>query len=152
MPLSTLEIGLMVSVLLSAIALAAALKSLALARQQEAQNEKLFQQLAREVSSTASGSVGMGHRLLSMEKRLQTTPQTSLHISSLDSSGIYAHNNALSTQKIDYYNDEEFQSYSQAAQLLKLGLDSEEVARRCGLSRAEASLIQMMQMKVSNVG
>jgi hypothetical protein len=27
-----------------------------------------------------------------------------------------------------------------------MGLDTEEVARRCGLSRAEVSLIQMMQI------
>jgi hypothetical protein len=68
----------------------------------------------------------MGQRLLAMEKRLQEEPQKP-------------------DQKIDYYNDEDFQPYSQAAQLFKLGLDAEEVARRCGLSRAEASLIQMMQ-------
>jgi hypothetical protein len=56
-----------------------------------------------------------------------------------------------SDKKIDYYNDEDFQPYSQAAQLFKLGLDAEEVARRCGLSRAEASLIQMMQVNSNSV-
>jgi transcriptional regulator len=70
----------------------------------------------------------MGQRLLAMEKRLLEEPQKA-------------------DQKIDYYNDDDFQPYSQAAQLFKMGLDAEEVARRCGLSRAEASLIQMMQMK-----
>ncbi len=132
MTLSTLEIGLIVCLLLSVVALAVALKSLSCARQLEVKTEKLFQRLAHELSVSTSGSVGMGHRLLSMEKRLQSAPPTN--------------------QKIDYGNDEDFQPYSQAAQLFKLGLDSEEVARRCGLSRAEASLIQMMQIKASNVG
>ncbi len=129
--MSTLEIELLGSLLLSVIALAVALKSLASSRQQALQTEKLFQRLTRELTVSASGSVGMGQRLLSMEKRLQAAPPT--------------------TQKIDYHNDEDFQPYSQAAQLFKLGLDSEEVARRCGLSRAEASLIQMMQMKANSV-
>jgi hypothetical protein len=62
---------------------------------------------------------------MAMEKRIQAGSQKS--------------------EKIDYYQDEEFQPYSQAAQLFKMGLDSEEVARRCGLSRAEASLLEVMQ-------
>lgn len=131
MVLSVVEIALIISLSLSIIALAVALKSLSSARQQQLETEKLFQRLTRELTVSKSGSVGMGQRLLSMEKRLQAAPQT--------------------TQKIDYYNDEDFQPYSQAAQLFKLGLDSEEVARRCGLSRAEASLIEMMQLNASKV-
>jgi hypothetical protein len=124
-PLTPLELGLLVSLLTSVVALIIAFKSLRVARAQQANTEKLIQKLARDLAMSNSGSVGMGQRLLAMEKRLQE-PQTS-------------------DQKIDYYNDEDFQPYSQAAQLFKLGLDAEEVARRCGLSRAEASLIQMMQ-------
>jgi hypothetical protein len=79
----------------------------------------------RDLAASNSGSVGMGQRLMAMEKRLQSGPQKS--------------------EKIDYYNDEEFQPYSQAAQLFKMGIECDEVARRCGLSRAEASLLEMMQ-------
>ncbi len=129
--LTRLEIGLIVSLFLSVVALGIALKSLLRTHGQDSQMEKLYQRLARELSVSSSGTVGMGQRLLSIEKRLQTSPQT--------------------PQKIDYYKDDDFQPYSQAAQLFKLGLDSEEVARRCGLSRAEASLIQMMQVKTDNI-
>ncbi len=80
----------------------------------------------REVAASSSGSVGMGQRLLAMEKRLQA-------------------NATKPAEKSDYYNDDEFQSYSQAAQMFKMGMDCDEVARRCGLSRAEASLLEMMQ-------
>ncbi|MES2823811.1 MAG: DUF2802 domain-containing protein [Pseudomonadota bacterium] len=131
MVLSILEMGLIVCLILSVVALAVSLKSLANTRQQGVETEKLIQRLSRELSVSASGSVGMGQRLLTMEKRLQSAPQTN--------------------QKIDHSNDEDFQPYAQAAQLFKLGVDSEEVARRCGLSRAEASLIQMMQIKTSNL-
>lgn len=136
MSLSLLEIGLIVSFLvgvavLGVVALVVALKSLRIARAQQANTELLIQKLTRDLALSNSGSVGMGQRLLAMEKRLQE-PQKD-------------------DKKIDHYNDEDFQSYSQAAQLFKLGLDAEEVARRCGLSRAEASLIQMMQMKASDI-
>ena len=123
--MAVLEVGMSISAVVSVIALTIAVLSLKHVRRQAEVNEKLIQKLMREVAASSSGSVGMGQRLLAMEKRLQE-PQTP-------------------DKKIDYYNDEDFQPYSQAAQLFKLGLDAEEVARRCGLSRAEASLIQMMQ-------
>jgi hypothetical protein len=127
MQLTPLEIGLVTTLFISIVALIIAIKSWRMARAQQDHTEKLIQKLTRELAVSNSGSVGMGQRLLAMEKRLQEEPAKS--------------------EKIDYYNDDDFQPYSQAAQLFKMGLDAEEVARRCGLSRAEASLIQMMQMK-----
>ena len=121
-----LEIGLLVCVVVSVLALAVSLHSLQRVRQQAGANEKLIQKLMREVAASSSGSVGMGQRLLAMEKRLQA-------------------NANKQPEKIDYYNDDEFQPYSQAAQMFKMGMDCDEVARRCGLSRAEASLLEMMQ-------
>lgn len=123
--MTVLEIGLSVSALISLLALAIALFSLKQVRRQADVNAKLIQKLMREVAASSSGSVGMGQRLLAMEKRLQSETKKS--------------------EKIDYYNDDEFQPYSQAAQMFKMGMDCDEVARRCGLSRAEASLLEMMQ-------
>ena len=124
--MTVLEIGLSASALVSVIALVIAVLSLKHVRRQADANEKLIQKLMREVAASSSGSVGMGQRLLAMEKRLQA-------------------NAAKQPEKIDYYNDDEFQPYSQAAQMFKMGMDCDEVARRCGLSRAEASLLEMMQ-------
>ncbi|MDR7089526.1 MULTISPECIES: DUF2802 domain-containing protein [Cellvibrio] len=124
--MTVLEIGLSASAIVSVIALVIAVLSLKHVRRQADANEKLIQKLMREVAASSSGSVGMGQRLLAMEKRLQA-------------------NAAKQPEKIDYYNDDEFQPYSQAAQMFKMGMDCDEVARRCGLSRAEASLLEMMQ-------
>lgn len=124
--MTVLEMGLSASAVVSVIALVIAVLSLKHVRRQADANEKLIQKLMREVAASSSGSVGMGQRLLAMEKRLQT-------------------NAAKQPEKIDYYNDDEFQPYSQAAQMFKMGMDCDEVARRCGLSRAEASLLEMMQ-------
>jgi Protein of unknown function (DUF2802) len=119
------EIALIASLAFSLLALVIALISLKSSRNQAANNEKLLQKLMRDLAASNSGSVGMGQRLLAMEKRLQNTQKQS--------------------EKIDVYNDDEFQPYSQAAQMFQMGLDADEVARRCGLSRAEASLLEVMQ-------
>ncbi len=124
--MALLEIGLFICLLVSAAALAVALFTFKRLRLQALDTEKLIQRLTREVAASSSGSVGMGQRLLAMEKRLQVSGDKK-------------------PEKIDYYNDDEFQPYSQAAQMFKMGMDAEEVARRCGLSRAEASLLEMMQ-------
>lgn len=124
--MTVLEAGMSISAVVSVIALTIAVLSLKHVRRQAEVHEKLIQKLMREVAASSSGSVGMGQRLLAMEKRLQA-------------------NAAKKPEKIDYYNDEEFQPYSQAAQMFKMGMDCDEVARRCGLSRAEASLLEMMQ-------
>ncbi|AQT59381.1 hypothetical protein CBP51_17695 [Cellvibrio mixtus] len=123
--MTLVETGLLASLLISLIALVFALISLRRVRQQARETEKLIHKLMRDVAASSSGSVGMGQRLLAMEKRLQS--------------------DVKKTEKIDYYNDDEFQPYSQAAQMFKMGMDCDEVARRCGLSRAEASLLEMMQ-------
>lgn len=119
------EIALIASLSISMLALLLAIISLKATRRQADITEKLLQKLTRDLAASASGSVGMGQRLLAMEKRLQSTQKK--------------------PEKIDVYNDDEFQPYSQAAQMFQMGLDAEEVARRCGLSRAEASLLEVMQ-------
>lgn len=121
-----LETGLLVCLAISASALAVAFVTFKRLRAQAQDTEKLLQRLAREVAASSSGSVGMGQRLLAMEKRLQAAADKK-------------------NETLDYYKDEEFQPYSQAAQMFRMGLDAEEVARRCGLSRAEASLLEVMQ-------
>ena len=125
MVISILEAGLILCLTLRLIALAVAFYSLTRIRKQAEANEKLYQRMLRDIAIANTGSVGMGQRLLAMEKRLQSEAQK--------------------PRIADDTPDDEFQPYTQAAQLFKMGLGSEEVARRCGLSRAEASLMEMMQ-------
>jgi hypothetical protein len=126
MVVTPIEAGLIGCLVLGCIATILALYSLSRTRKQADFAEKLYQRITRDISIANSGSVGMGQRLLAMEKRLQNNPSNQ-------------------AQPIDYQQDAEFQPYAQAAELLKMGLSSEEVANRCGLSRAEASLMEMMQ-------
>jgi type II secretory pathway component PulJ len=123
--MSSLEIWLAVSMVIGCLALVLAIVTLKQLSIQARATEKLLQRVMRDIATSNSGSLGMGQRLMAMEKRLESSAKVS--------------------EKIDYYNDEEFQPYSQAAQLFKMGIECDEVARRCGLSRAEASLLEMMQ-------
>jgi hypothetical protein len=123
--MTLVEIGLLTSLVISLIALVFSFISLQRVRKQNGETEKLTHKLMRDIAASSSGSVGMGQRLLAMEKRLQSDTKK--------------------PEKIDYYNDDEFQPYSQAAQMFKMGMSCDEVALRCGLSRAEASLLEMMQ-------
>lgn len=125
MYLSLLEIGLIICFLMSCAAIFIAVLVVSTVRKQAEENKKLYQRLVRDVSAVNSGSVGVGQRLLAMEKRLQNEEQKQ--------------------QPVDLKADEDFQAYADAAQLFKMGFSSEEVASRCGLSRAEASLMEMMQ-------
>jgi len=129
MVLTYVDYGLILCLLLSLFALIIALRSLSQLRNQAEQQDRLFQRLTKELAVSNTGSVGMGQRLLAMEKKLQSAAKTQT--------------------KIDYYQDDEYQPYNQAAQLFKMGMDIDEVSRRCGLSRAEASLIHMMQSQTN---
>lgn len=133
MTISPLEVGLLVSLLCSVIALAIAVKGLSVARLQNAQTQKIAERLSSEIALATIGAVNMGQRLIAIEKRLYAEPA----VASLPPKAAA--------------DDEDFEPYSQAAELFKAGLDCDEVVRRCGLSRAEVSLIQMMQLNASDI-
>ncbi len=76
----------------------------------------------KELSTLRSGAVGMGQRIVAMERQDKTG----------DNSGA---------------DGGSARPYSEASHLLALGLDRDEVASRCGLSRAEASLLDALRKK-----
>jgi uncharacterized protein YoxC len=119
------SILLIVSLSMSAVALVIAVISLLYVRKQKKDNQTLLRHMMRELSASSNGAVGMGQRLLAMEKKLES-------------------NVTANRQKMDYQNDDTFKPYSEAIQLLKMGVSTEEVSTRCGLSRAETSLLEMM--------
>lgn len=128
---SLLDLALLGSVALSWIAVFMALFCMQRLRKQSLLTQKLYSRLNHELEVTNSGSVGMGRRLISLEKKLrEAATQTAENTQQLESS---------------------FEPYNLAAQMIDAGIDDVEVARRCGLSRAEASLMQMMHQQVKQV-
>lgn len=140
MSFSLVEIALVVSLLLSVAALTVAIIALKRSGQQTHESKELLARVNRELTVANTGAVGMGQRLVAMEKRLRD--QEARPASSAQAQAPVA----------DYTGDDEFRTYSEAVRLFRSGLGSEEVARRCGLSRAEASLIEAMQNAGKNTG
>lgn len=127
-PVIFLESGVVVCLLLSATALVIAIVYAKRSQQQLQASAELMEKISRDLAVANAGAVGMGQRLIALEKRLrEQEAQPSL-------------------QPVDDYSgDDEFRTYTEAVRLFRSGLSSEEVARRCGLSRAEASLMEVMQ-------
>ncbi len=130
--MTLMELALIGSVVISWIAVAAALTAMLRVRRQSALTEKLYRRLNHDLQVANSGSVGMGKRLLSVERSLQDTSRKQEVLET-------------KTQR-QTTNDLDEVPFAQANLLLNAGLAVEDVAKRCGLSRAEVSLMELMQM------
>lgn len=123
--MSAAELSLWIGAVPGAIALLLSLWALRSSRRASAALSRQCARLERELASVNSAAIGMGQRLIALEKRLLKAEP--------DGASLPADAGA------DF-------PYSQANQLLEHGLDVDEVARRCGLSRAEVSLLGAMAM------
>lgn len=81
-----------------------------------------LQQLEKRLNLIASGSMGMGKKLLELESRLQT----------------YVDSQALATE-----SDSQF-SYTKALKLIEDGVDHSLVTLNSGLSDSEVALMQLL--------
>ncbi|UTF60767.1 DUF2802 domain-containing protein [Gilvimarinus sp. DA14] len=95
-------------------------------RKQVSRDRSELARLAKDLGGLRTGAVGMGQRILAMEESQTLQRQ--------GSSDAVAANT---------------RPYTEATHLLSLGLDKDEVASRCGLSRAEASLLDALRKKSS---
>ncbi|TQV84199.1 DUF2802 domain-containing protein [Exilibacterium tricleocarpae] len=118
-----IDIALVASTLTSGLAVLLALLCSVRQRRQARLTRQLYQQLQRELQVANSGAMGMGRRLVGVERRLKST---------------------VHRQQQFEQQGENQASYSEAITLFDTGIDAAEVARRCNLSQAEASLMEMM--------
>ena len=132
------HIAVLGSVIVSWVALALALFCMRRQRQQAELTRKLCERLEHDLKLTNSGSIGMGKRLVAMEKNLQDVRIAPVQAQAGSAPAPVAGKHSLVDAQ-----------YTDAARLFGAGVSVDEVARRCGLSRAEASLIQLMQAQVS---
>ncbi|AFU97716.1 DUF2802 domain-containing protein [Simiduia agarivorans] len=132
--LSDLNWILVGAVMVSWMATAFALMSLRQTRLQEQKTQALLASLQHDLMANSHGLVGMGKKLLTIEKAIkpktdkplrQTAPKTADNVVSL--------------------SDKQEKRYRQARLMLGQGLSVEQVANASGISLAEASLIAMLR-------
>lgn len=117
------DIALTGSVAISWLAMGLALYCLYKLRRELSTLHKCFQRLSHEQQLSNNSAVGVGRRLIAVERKLSITESRQLQMQ---------------------HQEGEQVPYAQAVHLLNSGVPADEVVRVCGLSRAEVSLMEMM--------
>ncbi|ADZ92423.1 DUF2802 domain-containing protein [Marinomonas mediterranea] len=89
------------------------------------EQEKADANQKKQVQVLASGSIGMGRRLVAIEKKLNIAVERQSEIISKESTGGV--------------------SYNRAMELLEMGATVDDLVSKCGLIRAEAELISLLK-------
>ncbi|OPX56789.1 Protein of unknown function [Oceanospirillum multiglobuliferum] len=130
--------GFLVSLLLGALSLIAvfvaiySIRQLSVLREQLAQNkvetEQLVQTLRNETHAMGSGSIGVGQRLLEVEKKLNYTAEKQVELEQKDSGNI---------------------PYIYAIRLVEMGASADDLVDNCGLARVEADLLALVHRELN---
>jgi hypothetical protein len=87
------------------------------------------QHLEQQIGIATSGAIGMGHRIVALERKLQSLQDRQDNLSGADTF-----------------------AYSQALQMFEQGADVATVASNCGFSSSEAQLMALVQQQAKNSG
>lgn len=95
-------------------------------KRQKATDERIHF-LEQQTKLLNTGAIGMGHRILGLEDKLQR----------------------LSTQESNLGLESEDFAYTQAKQMFAQGADIDTVAANCGFSSSEAELMSLIQKRMT---
>jgi len=127
--------------LMSSVVIVLGISLFSLNRQKRIQKEQQtsMQALQRDLRALANAAVGVGSRVLEIERTQRKTP-------AVVSSNEQQPKAAINTQPIkavEYYNPNS-QPYEQAIGMAQSGASTEDIVNLCGLSKSEAELVSMM--------
>lgn len=97
-------------------------------QQHQRQYEALINVLRNEIQALTSSSIGMGHRLMDVENQLNITAEKQQEMANRDP-GVLA--------------------YNQAARLMEMGADVDDLVKNCGIGRPEAELMALLHKEVA---
>lgn len=100
-------------------------------RQHKKSHQALITVLRNEIQAMTSGSIGMGKRLVDIEQRLNTTTEKQQELANRDP-GVLA--------------------YNQAARLMEMGADVDDLVKDCGIGRPEAELMALLHNELNSSG
>ena len=124
-----LDISMVAVAFISALALCVSVVSVVLQRQLSRDIHERIKLLRLDIASMSSGSVGVGKRLQEVEKKLTQKKEVCSTVS-----------------------EQGYEPYSQATRLLDSGANIDDVARSCGITRAEAELMGLMHKQMKRRG
>ncbi|WP_421866673.1 DUF2802 domain-containing protein [Motiliproteus sp.] len=96
-------------------------------RDQQRNYEALLNVLRNEIRLTNSGAMGMGRRLKQVEQRLNITAEKQLELENRDPGAL---------------------AYNQAAKLMEMGADVDDLVGSCGIARPEAELMALLHREI----
>ena len=118
-----------------AVVLVMSLFSFKRQRKQQEQQSLSMQALQRDLRALANAAVGVGGRVLEIERQQRKRPV------------IVATQEPVQTQQanppIEFYNSSS-QPYEQAIRMVQTGASVDDIVNVCGLSKSEAELVSMM--------
>ncbi len=96
-------------------------------KQHERQYKALVTVLRNEIRSMTGSSIGMGKRLVDIEKKLNITVEKQLELENRDPGEL---------------------AYNQAARLMEMGADVDDLVKDCGIGRPEAELMALLHKEL----
>lgn len=127
MDLSANNLIVLIFALLSLATLLLCVVMMVRLRRQERRQQALINVLRNEIRAMTNGSIGMGKRLLTIEHRLNITVEKQQELENRDP-GVLA--------------------YNQAAKLMEMGADVDDLVRSCGIGRPEAELMALLHREL----
>tara|TARA_R110002094_G_scaffold8991_3_gene18643 strand:+ start:2020 stop:2436 length:417 start_codon:yes stop_codon:yes gene_type:complete len=97
---------------------------------QQRSYQALLNVLRNEIRITNSGAMGMGRRLKQVEQRLNITAEKQLEMENRDPGAM---------------------AYNQAAKLMEMGADVDDLIGSCGIARPEAELMALLHREIKGV-
>jgi len=124
--------------LMISVAVVLVMSLFAFKRQRTQQQNQLLsmQSLQRDLRALANAAVGVGGRVLEIERHQRKRP---VDVPAQEQPAVY--NTAAAP--VEYYNSS-IQPYEQAIRMAQTGASTEDIVNVCGLSKSEAELVTMM--------
>jgi hypothetical protein len=98
-------------------------------KKHERQYQALITVLRNEIRSMTGGSIGMGKRLVDIEQKLNITVERQQELENRDPGEL---------------------AYNQAARLMEMGADVDDLVKNCGIGRPEAELMALLHKELSS--
>lgn len=148
-----LNIISMTDVLMISVAFVLLMSFFLIQRQRKQQHEQQLsmQSLQRDLRALANAAVGVGGRVLEIERHQRKRPAVASSSQNIvrkevvqQAEPIAANfQSPMATASVEYYNSPN-QPYEQAIRMAQSGASTDEIVNICGLSKSEADLVSMM--------